>query len=128
MGAHTLSKGLEKMELILVEVGLAMAIATVGFLLKRAIQSLDVTLQEIVQTIHGTSHGDNGLKSRVMVLEEKSTDHEQQSLRFSDLLENLRLQLQAEAIKNAENFGEVKTDIREVLATLREIRNRRDDQ
>ena len=111
------------MEEWIVEVGLGVVIASVGFLLKRAVQSLDTTLQEIVQTIHGTSTGDTGLKSRVMVLEEKAVEQDEQIERIDTKLEELHSQLQQAAVKNAENFGEVKTDIREVLTRIRSMQN-----
>jgi len=114
------------MDMLIIQIGLGIAITLVGFLLKRAIQSLDITLQEIVATIHGTSQGDNGLKGRVMVLEEKANETEQQIQKFYETLDRIRVQIQKEAVKNAESFGEVKTDMREVLSTVREIRNRRD--
>jgi hypothetical protein len=108
------------MDQLVVEVALGVVISVMGYLLRRAIKSLDVTLQEIVQTIHG----DAGLKGRVMVLEEIAADHEGKLVKVADALENMQEQFSKEAVKSAENFGEVKSDIREVLTRLEDIKAR----
>lgn len=99
-----------------------------GWLVKRSITALYVTLKDIRETVHGNANGETGLKSRVMILEERSSEQGQELMSVSESLEEIGKTLQDKAVKDAENFGEVKADIREILTALTAIKERRSPQ
>jgi uncharacterized protein YoxC len=102
---------------------MGIAVGTIGFLLRRAINSLDRTLQEIRHTIDGNAQGETGLKTRVKILEEVSAEHHEDIVEIKTTMKAVAAQMQADALKNAESFGEIKASIAEVLSTLKERRN-----
>jgi uncharacterized protein YoxC len=106
--------------IVIIELLLTVAIGAIGFLLRRAIKSLDETLQDIRQTVHGNTNGETGLKTRVSVLEERISEHEQDIGSIKRTVVGISEQLNDHAIKSAEGFGDVKASIAEILATLKE--------
>lgn len=99
-----------------------------GWLVKRSISALDVILQDIKETVHGNANGETGLKSRVMILEERSSEQGQEITSVSESIEEIGKTLQDKAVKDAENFGEVKADIREILTAINALKERRSPQ
>ncbi len=99
------------------ELILSTIIGLIGFLLKRSIDTLEKTVQDLDASVHGNRSND-GLKTRVSVLEERADEHDTRYKKtdedIAQVIESIKMltaTFSKESVKNAETAGRLEASI-----------------
>ncbi len=107
------------------ELILGSLVAGIGFLVRRSVKTLDRSIKEVENAIHGAGSS-RGIKSELAITSERIDKHDQryaktdrQVSEITELFERLNDKINAESLKNAESFGRIQLEVNEKIGGVK---------